>query len=621
VPLPPQIRVVFADSAGQQLPQSPANSAAYQLGVVGPGVIVRLQVVVSSTAGPLASVLTEPLSLRLRARSLADTLQQNHTVDRLVPPQQINPAATLAIEQAFHQQSATLGDVVTLLVTTRNITDSVRVDSVVVSEWAQPQLEFVASPDFRWENGRMVWRAGALSGGESKTAVIKYVANSRVNNGTARASGNVTGVAQSGEDVWAGPAVSTIRLENAPLFDQAVVLGEVYVDDNDNRRRDAGEDGVTGVAIYLDSGEYAVTDSLGKFSLPQAFDGWRTIRLDEGTLPPGLQFFEPLTTRDAGRRENETLVHLLPGGNANVSFRLKRLPPPTMNVDHAVTYHEQVSVARYARLYKTFVVPSAHFGLAKAQLTIDAAEQLRPVVEFLHEHRDWGVFVEGHTDSIPINTAEFPSNKELSISRADAIRVHLLTMGVEDERIVIEGYGDTRPLATNATVEGRRLNRRVEVSMIPPGVRLEDGELRRVSATIKDLSVLPDTFKVHVRWELHTTSERPCDARLQVNVPYQLRSADVRVTMGDEKIVPEDGVPVLLEVNTLPGLTETSLCPAAARIAGIEFPDLAQSRDERFLHHLGGQLRVPANPVEHEGVQRVGVLQKPALDGAGVPLS
>ena len=50
----------------------------------------------------------------MRARSSADTLQLNNTVDRLVPPQQINPAATLAIDQAFHQQSATLGDVVTL---------------------------------------------------------------------------------------------------------------------------------------------------------------------------------------------------------------------------------------------------------------------------------------------------------------------------------------------------------------------------------------------------------------------------------------------------------------------------------------------------------------------------
>jgi flagellar motor protein MotB len=545
VPLPPQIRVVFADSIGQRLPQSPTDTDIYRLGMVGPGEVRPLQVIVSSTSGPLARVLSQPLALRVRARSGVDTLQLNHTVDRLVPPQQINPAATLAIEQAFHQQSATLGDVVTLLVTTRNITDSVRVDSVVVSEWAQPQLDFVSSSDFDWENGRLVWRAGSLAAGQSKTAVIKYVANSRVNSGTAKASGSVTGVAQSGDDVWAGPAVSTIRLENAPLFDQAVVLGEVYVDENDNRRRDTGEEGVPEVAIYLDSGEYAVTDSLGKFSLPMAFDGWRAIRMDEGTIPPDLQFFVPLSSLDEGRRENETLIHLLPGGNAKVSFRLKRIPPPTVDIEHAVTYHEQVSVTRFARLYKAFVVPSAYFGLAKAQLTVDAAEQLRPVVEFLHEHRDWGVFLEGHTDSIPINTEELPSNIELSLGRAEAIRQHLILMGVDSERVVVAGYGDTRPLATNETIEGRRHNRRVEVSMIPPGVRLEDGELRRVSATIKDLSALPDTFKVHVRWEIHTTSERPCDARLRVDLPYQLRSADVRVTMGDDTIVPEDGAYLL----------------------------------------------------------------------------
>jgi flagellar motor protein MotB len=542
---PPQIRVVFADSTGQQLPQSPGNSTAYLMGVVDPGVMRRVRVIVSSTSGPLAAVLDRPLSLRVRARSSVDTLQQNYTVDQLVPPQEINPAATLAINQAFHERVAMVGDVVTLLVTAQNITDSVTVDSVVVQEWAQPQLDFAASSDFEWENGRLVWRAGTLAGGQSKTAVVKYVANSRVNNGTARAFGNVTGVAETGDAVWAGPAASTIRLENGPFVSEAVVLGEVYVDENDNRRRDSGERGVPEVAIYLDSGEHAVTDSLGKFSLPRAFAGWRAIRMDEGTIPQDLQFFVPLTSRDEGRRENETLIHVLPGGNANVSFRLKRVPPPTEQVDHAVTYHEQVSVTRHARLYQAFVVPSSHFGMAKAMLTLDAAEQLRPVVEFLHEHPDWGVFLEGHTDSIPISTEDYPSNLELSVARAEAIQNYLASMEIARERVVVLGYGDTRPLTTNETIEGRRHNRRVEVSMIPPGVRLDDGELRRVSATVKDLSTLPDTFDVHVRWEIHTTSERACDAKLRIDLPYRFRSAAVSVKMDDEKIYPEDGAYLL----------------------------------------------------------------------------
>jgi len=537
----PDIRVTFADSTGAPLPRSPAASNSFLIGIVDPGETRPVSVVVSSIGGPLSGVLDQPLTLRIFARSSVDTLQRNYTVDQLVPPQDFNPAAALSINQAFHQQVASVGDVITLLVTVQNITDSLTVDNIVVDEWAQPQLDFVSSPDFRREGGRLVWRAGNLAGGQSKTAVLKYVANSRVNHGTARATGGVIGVAESGDDVWAGPAVSTIRLENGPFVTDAVVLGDVYADDNDNGKRDSGEAGVPEVEVYLDSGEYAVTDSLGKFSIPRVFSGWRAIRLDEGTIPPDMEFFVPLDSRDAGRRENETLVHVLPGGNARVSFRLRRIPPPTETVDHSISYHELVSVARFARLYRAFVIPSSHFGMGRAGLTIDTAEQLRPVVEFLHEHPDWGVYVEGHTDSIPIHTEEFPSNYELSLGRAETLRLYLMSMGIDRGRTVVAGHGESRPLTTNETIEGRRLNRRVEVGLIPPGVRIEDGEIRRVGATIKDLSVLPDTFKVDVRWEFQTTREVPGDTRLRIDLPYRFRDARIRVSMDGETVLPRDG--------------------------------------------------------------------------------
>jgi flagellar motor protein MotB len=579
--LPPGVTVWFADSIGQRLPQSPTQTTRYLLGIVGPGQILPVQLRISSVSGPLSRVLDQPLDLGIWARSSVDTLQQNATVDRLIPPQEINPAAALSIDQAFHEQVAAVGDVVTLLVTAQNITDSLRVDNVVIDEYAQPQLDFITSPDFTLENGRLVWRAGALAGGESKTAVIKFAANARVTAGVAKAIGNVSGLAETGDQVWAGPAVSAVRLENDVFAKKGVVLGEVYVDENDNRRRDAGEPGVREVAVFLDSGEYAVTDSLGRFSIPRAFAGWRSVRLDEGSIPSGYEFFEPLTSRDVGRRANETLIHLLPGGNANVSFRLKRLPPPTVDVDHAVTYQEQVSVARFARLYKAFFIPSSHFGMARAKLTIDSAEQLRPVVEFLHEHPDWGVYVEGHTDSIPINTKEYPSNRRLSFARAEAIRGHLTSMGVDYDRTVVFGHGDTRPLTSNETVEGRRLNRRVEVSLIPPGVRLEDGELRRVSATVKNLSALPDTFKVNVRWAIATTSERPCDAVFRVNLPHQIRTAKVRVTMDGETVLPKEGEYVL------PGF-------ARSRAARCEIELRAANGDTSFVRGIEAVIEVDA---------------------------
>jgi chemotaxis protein MotB len=69
--------------------------------------------------------------------------------------------------------------------------------------------------------------------------------------------------------------------------------------------------------------------------------------------------------------------------------------------------------------------------------------------------------VEGHTDNVPINTREFPSNWELSSARAASV-VHLFTKsGLEPRRLAVVGLGEYRPIASNETVEGRNANRRV----------------------------------------------------------------------------------------------------------------------------------------------------------------
>ena len=74
--------------------------------------------------------------------------------------------------------------------------------------------------------------------------------------------------------------------------------------------------------------------------------------------------------------------------------------------------------------------------------------------------------VEGFTDNVPIRTAAYPSNWELSAARAASV-VHLfMKAGVNPERMVAIGYGEHRPVAGNETPEGRSKNRRV-VLVIP----------------------------------------------------------------------------------------------------------------------------------------------------------
>lgn len=102
------------------------------------------------------------------------------------------------------------------------------------------------------------------------------------------------------------------------------------------------------------------------------------------------------------------------------------------------------------------------FASGEAELTEAGREVLRTLLPTL-ERLPGQISVEGHTDSRPIATARFPSNWELSSSRATAVLRYLHEEGIDVERLRAIGYASTRPLADNATERGRAQNRRVEL--------------------------------------------------------------------------------------------------------------------------------------------------------------
>ncbi|WP_417777266.1 flagellar motor protein MotD [Stutzerimonas xanthomarina] len=71
------------------------------------------------------------------------------------------------------------------------------------------------------------------------------------------------------------------------------------------------------------------------------------------------------------------------------------------------------------------------------------------------------IHVEGFTDNLPINTAKFPTNWELSAARAGSVVRMLAADGVDPARLAAVGYGEFQPIADNSTAEGRARNRRV----------------------------------------------------------------------------------------------------------------------------------------------------------------
>ena len=98
---------------------------------------------------------------------------------------------------------------------------------------------------------------------------------------------------------------------------------------------------------------------------------------------------------------------------------------------------------------------------------MNVVKELIPDILASPDHR---VIIEGHTDNIPVSSSggkQYIDNMDLSFLRAKAVTRILVENGISPGRISIMGYGDTRPIASNETKEGRVKNRRVEVKLEP----------------------------------------------------------------------------------------------------------------------------------------------------------
>jgi chemotaxis protein MotB len=106
------------------------------------------------------------------------------------------------------------------------------------------------------------------------------------------------------------------------------------------------------------------------------------------------------------------------------------------------------------------------FATAEADLKSEGLAVLDTVtvLSFGFEGR---LAVEGHSDDRPMQSSRFPSNWELSSARAGAVLRYLLEQGIDPALVYVAGYAHTRPIADNATVDGRALNRRVEFVFEP----------------------------------------------------------------------------------------------------------------------------------------------------------
>jgi chemotaxis protein MotB len=124
------------------------------------------------------------------------------------------------------------------------------------------------------------------------------------------------------------------------------------------------------------------------------------------------------------------------------------------------------------------------FASGSAELSREA----NPMIEKLAAEirtAPYEIHVEGHTDDKPINTPQFPSNWELSVTRAASVVHEFGRQGVDPRRMAAIGYGEFQPIGENKTEEGRFRNRRVVVVLLPPSLARHGRSLNDPSELFK----------------------------------------------------------------------------------------------------------------------------------------
>lgn len=110
---------------------------------------------------------------------------------------------------------------------------------------------------------------------------------------------------------------------------------------------------------------------------------------------------------------------------------------------------------------KKIVLRSVHFDFDKSNIRADAVPVLNEAVSVLKDEGTTAVIVAGNTDNVGTDAY----NMKLSRRRADAVRDFLIKGGIPAKRIRVEAFGESKPVASNDTADGRAQNRRVELNL------------------------------------------------------------------------------------------------------------------------------------------------------------
>ena len=207
----------------------------------------------------------------------------------------------------------------------------------------------------------------------------------------------------------------------------------------------------------VNEGKYRVLSS----SLVSAFKNDNSSNL----APAQATDFSPISIRQSNQTDSIKLIDNLSFQKTKKQEKMKSMAKNILHALEPLVKDGQVRVTQSSLGITVEINASVLFSPGQAKLADNSSLTLQAVAHVIkgHEHE---IHVEGHTDNLPIQTENFPSNWELSSARASSVIRLFTENGVEAHRLTALGYGENRPIETNETPEGRKRNRRVTIMIM-----------------------------------------------------------------------------------------------------------------------------------------------------------
>ena len=403
------------------------------------------------------------------------------------------PTTEIAIQKQASATAVSIGELVSYTVKIRNtssedlyntiIRDLLPIGFKYINGTAKLGSEFINDPllTMNGKTNQLEFRIGNFPANSEITLTYITQATATAENSNGINTAQAIGYSANNTSVQSPVASAQVQLrKTGVLSDRAILFGRLALEKGCPIGTPAEQENgypLAGVRLYMEDGTYVITDINGQYSLYGLQAGVHVLKVDQHTVPAGLQF-QVLDVAQAGDPDSR-FVDLIPGDFYRADFTANCPQVETRTVEEcSEPVKKQVQECTQKPVVTTTTqmttrtvknpVQAIHFDSGKAVIPAEYLAKLNKVVQMTKDKQNVRFQFVGHTDNQrlkPSTKEQFGTNQGLSEARAQEVADYVQQNLGQTIKISVAGRGETQPIADNNTPEGMAKNRRVELVM------------------------------------------------------------------------------------------------------------------------------------------------------------